>query len=173
MRDQGLCGSCWAFSAATTLESRAAVATGSLLQLSPQELVSCSENKHHCGGAVGCDGSTQALAFEYTQSQCLSLEQDYPYEDDTGVCRGDARTPAVCHDGYEELPANNYSALFAAIHEGPVAISVAAGERQFMLYESGILDSKACGYEVDHAVQLVGFNYEKVFLGKCGLLDRP
>jgi len=61
---------------------------------------------------------------------------------------------------------NNYTALFAAIQDGPVAISVAAGQRQFMLYESGILDSKSCGYVNDHAVQLVGYSTQKVFLGK-------
>jgi len=170
VKDQGICGSCWAFSATATLESRAAIATGTLLELSEQEFVSCAKNPKHCGGTGGCDGSTQALAFEYSKGQCLSAEADYPYqsgeEGDTLACKTSARSPAVCHDGYVELPVNNYTALFDAIQDGPVAISVAAGERAFMLYESGILDSKSCGYTQDHAVTLVGYGTYKVFLGK-------
>ena len=64
----GGCGSCWAFSATEALESAAALASGKAAPvLAPQQLVSCSPNPKHCGGTGGCDGSTQELAFQYTE----------------------------------------------------------------------------------------------------------
>ena len=60
VKNQGGCGSCWAFSATETLESALAKAGGPLLELAPQELVSCAPNPKECGGTGGCQGSTQA-----------------------------------------------------------------------------------------------------------------
>ena len=68
-KDQGGCGSCWAFSATEALESAAALATGKAAPvLAPQQLVSCSPNPNDCGGTGGCDGSTQELALTYTEA---------------------------------------------------------------------------------------------------------
>merc|ERR1719281_1642143 len=57
-KNQGGCGSCWAFSTAETLESHIAIKTGKLMKFSPQEFVSCVPNPNHCGGTGGCQGST-------------------------------------------------------------------------------------------------------------------
>jgi cathepsin L len=85
-KDQGGCGSCWAFSATETLESAAAIASGAAAPiLSPQQIVSCSPNPQHCGGTGGCDGSTQELAFTYTETAGLVAESDYPYRRDGAV----------------------------------------------------------------------------------------
>merc|ERR1711918_120751 len=54
VKNQGGCGSCWAFSATETFESHLAIQTKSAVQvLSPQQLVSCSPNPDHCGGTGG------------------------------------------------------------------------------------------------------------------------
>ena len=65
-KDQAQCGSCWAFSAAETLESHIAIQTGSLLKLSEQQFVSCAPNPDDCGGTGGCEGNIQEQAFNYT-----------------------------------------------------------------------------------------------------------
>ena len=65
-KDQAQCGSCWAFSAAETIESHIAIQTGSLLTLSEQQLVSCAPNPDDCGGTGGCEGNIQEQAFNYT-----------------------------------------------------------------------------------------------------------
>ena len=54
-----LAGGCWAFSATEAIESSVAIATGTLLELSPQEILACTLNPHHCGGSGGCNGATQ------------------------------------------------------------------------------------------------------------------
>merc|ERR1712113_1284410 len=85
VKNQGGCGSCWAFSAVETLESHLAIATGQASpKLSPQQIVSCSPNPQHCGGTGGCDGSTQPLAFAYTKTAGITTESNYPYAGRTG-----------------------------------------------------------------------------------------
>ena len=79
-KNQGGCGSCWAFSATEVMESAVAIASGKLLVLAPQQLVSCAPNPNDCGGTGGCQGSVQWLGFNYTQHMGgMTLEKDYPY----------------------------------------------------------------------------------------------
>jgi len=158
-KDQGGCGSCWAFSATEALESAAAIASnGKAPVLSPQQLVSCSPNPKHCGGTGGCDGSTQELAFQYTEGTGLSLESSYRYEGVTGTCEKSKIKPVVSNAGYVKLPRNNYTALMAAVATvGPIAISVAAGGLEWQFYGGGVYGGKGCGYVEDHAVGLVGY----------------
>merc|ERR1711953_564454 len=127
-KDQGGCGSCWAFSAVETLESHLAIATGEPVQkLSPQQIVSCSPNPQHCGGTGGCDGSTQPLSFDYTKTAGITTESNYPYTGRTGTCDTSKIEPVAFNDGYAQLTMNNYTELVtAAGTKGPIAISIAA-----------------------------------------------
>lgn len=157
-KDQGGCGSCWAFSATETLESHLAIATGEDAQiLSPQQIVSCSPNPQHCGGTGGCDGSTQPLAFAYTKTAGITTEANYPYKGQTGTCDESKIKPIAFNDGYAELTTNNYTELVTAVAtKGPIAISIAAGGFKFQFYGGGVL-SNCNDYVMDHAVQLVGY----------------
>lgn len=157
-KDQGGCGSCWAFSAAETLESHLAIATGeAAVNLSPQQIVSCAPDPDHCGGSGGCDGSTQPLAFEYTQAAGFTTEADYPYAGTTGTCDTSKITPVGYNAGTLDLPTNDYNALMDAVaNQGPVAISIAAGGWKFQMYGGGVL-SNCNDFVMDHAVQLVGY----------------
>jgi len=159
-KDQGGCGSCWAFSATETLESAAAIASGEAAPvLSPQQIVSCSPNPKHCGGSGGCEGSTQELAFAYTEGAGLVAEADYPYKGVTGTCdKGKTTSPLVQNEGFVKLPGNNYTALMNAVATvGPIAISVAAGSFAWQLYGGGVYGGLGCGWDEDHAVGLVGY----------------
>lgn len=157
-KDQGACGSCWAFSATETMESALAIATNSAPQiLSPQQIVSCAPNPDQCGGSGGCDGSTQPLAFKYTSTAGLTTEASYPYTARTGTCDESKIKPVAYNSGYKELPVNDYTALMDAVaNVGPVAISIAAGGFKFQIYGGGVL-SNCNDYVMDHAVQLVGY----------------
>ena len=158
VKDQGGCGSCWAFSATETIESATAIATGQLLELSPQQLVSCAPNDQHCGGTGGCGGSTMKLAFNYTEKHGLSKESSYPYRGITGSCDAAKIDSAVSIKGYVGVQMNNYTALMDAIaNVGPVSVMVAAG---FSSYEEGVYSGN-CGWTVDHGVQLVGYGFDE------------
>ena len=153
-KNQGGCGSCWAFSATEVMESAVAIASGKLLELAPQQLVSCAPNPNDCGGTGGCQGSVQWLGFNYTQHMGgMTLEKNYPYRGSTGTCDTSSIKPAAGVKGYVRLPANNYTALMNAVARvGPVAISVDAS---WGAYSGGVFNG-ACGTTIDHAVVLVG-----------------
>lgn len=89
IKDQGDCGSCWAFSVAESIESRAAIASNrsSLVALSAQQVTSCTPNPEHCGGTGNCDGATEALGYDYVAGVGLSSEKDYPYRSKNGKDR--------------------------------------------------------------------------------------
>lgn len=158
-KNQGGCGSCWAFSTAETLESHIAMKTGKLLTFAPQEYVSCAPNPKHCGGTGGCQGATQIIGFEYAISAGITSEKSYPYQGVTGTCDKDKIKPEASISGYVKLPANNYSALVNALaREGPIAISAAA--EPWQLYSGGVYNGN-CGADIDHAIQLVGYGTDK------------
>jgi len=79
VKNQGGCGSCWAFSATETVESAYQIATGKLLKLAPQTYVNCVKNPQSCGGTGGCEGATMELAFNLTAQTGIALEADLPY----------------------------------------------------------------------------------------------
>ena len=159
-KNQGGCGSCWAFSATETLESHIAITTKKLFVLSPQQIVSCAPNPNDCGGTGGCSGSTQQLGYNYTIGAGVTTEKSYPYQGMTGKCDTSKIKPVAGVKGYVTLPLNNYTALAAALATtGPVAITVAAGSMGWQLYHHGVYDGGlfGCGFELDHGVQVVGY----------------
>merc|ERR1712187_925093 len=164
MGNQGACGGCWAFSAAETLESHLAIATGKPApKLSTQQIISCTPNPKHCGGTGGCQGATQPLAFNYTESAGITTDEAYPFRGGTGTCDPSKIKPVAKVGGFKLLPSNNYTALMTAVAtKGPIAISVAAGGLGWQLYGGGIMKQGLFnkGFVIDHAVQLVGYGEE-------------
>lgn len=163
-KNQGECGSCWAFSATETLESHFAIATGEDAPiLAPQQIVSCAPNPRQCGGTGGCSGATQPIAFNYTAKAGLTTESNYPYEGVTGTCQPSKIQPVALNSGSVSLKVNDYTQLLSSVAiKGPIAISVAAGSMGWQFYFGGIFEGGlfGCGFEMDHAVQLVGYGAE-------------
>jgi cathepsin L len=164
VKDQGHCGSCWAFAAVATIESYLALNTGKLNELSPQELVSCMANEDHCGGQGGCKGATAELAFDYLATSGLTEIWEYGYLPTTywdGINNSCLRTsqmlPSATGSGYTLLKRNDYDELIYAISTvGPLAVNVDASE--WSSYESGVFTG--CPQEnvnINHVVQLVGY----------------
>jgi cathepsin L len=160
VKDQGGCGSCWAFAATETIESHLQIATGQLLKLSPQDMVSCTKNPQHCGGTGGCSGATCELGFDYVRQAGIALEKDWPYHGTTGTCKDPQIPKAATVTGFVKNPENNYTALISALAtKGPQAITVDAGAWAF--YSSGVFDGcSRDNVDLDHGVQLVGYGTE-------------
>jgi cathepsin L len=165
VKDQGHCGSCWAFAATATVESYVAKNTGLMFSLSPEQIAMCAPNPASCGGTGGCEGATAEIAFDYLSDSAGFYEEfQYPYVSYDGTdqsCNTDAvasiTSPKATIDGFVKLPENNYTALMSAIATtGPMSISVDASS--WHAYEEGVYDGcNQVNPDIDHAVVLVGY----------------
>jgi hypothetical protein len=149
VKDQGQCGSCWAFAVTETLESAYYIKTGDLEVLAPQELVDCDTN------SFGCAGGYPELALQYVEEHGLVLESEYPYTAIDGVCKGKDSNYKMSQ--CFEVPANDEALLQKAVVAAPLVVLIEADQRVFQFYQSGIITADVCGQNLDHAVQLVGY----------------
>jgi len=151
VKNQGSCGSCWAFSTTGAIEGRSFIATGTLNSLSEQDLVDCSKENS------GCNGGLMDYAFEFVEGNGgLCSENDYPY---LGYhqwrCKDSQCSKEDPISDYSDVTATT-AALEAACNEGPVSIAIEADQSSFQQYSGGVLTA-ACGTGLDHGVLLVGY----------------
>jgi len=151
VKNQGQCGSCWAFSTTGAIEGRSFISSGELISLSEQDLVDCSKQNS------GCNGGLMDYAFAFVESnEGLCTETDYPYVAyQQWRCREDGCTKYDTISNYQDVSSNT-AALEAACSEGPVAIAIEADQSAFQQYTSGVLTGY-CGTSLDHGVLLVGY----------------
>lgn len=158
VKDQGQCGSCWAFATTETIESHLAQQTGKLVTLSPQNVTSCTLNPDSCGGTGGCEGGTAEIGFGFVQQYGITTDDTWPYTATTGVCTD--HSPVATVTGCVKVLGNSYNATMRAVSRGPVAINVDASS--WRSYYGGIFnacDAQAT-YDINHVVQLVGYGVQ-------------
>lgn len=160
IKNQGDCGSCWAFSAIGAAESAWKLqGDHELLILSEQNLVDCAF------GCMGCGGGDMGSAYQYVieqQNGKFALESDYPYEAVDKECRFDI-TKADAHvteyitiKPFDEVELAEKCAKF-----GPISVQIDASPSTFGLYSGGIYDDPKCNpMRLNHGVVLVGYGIE-------------
>jgi len=151
VKDQGQCGSCWAFSATEGVESGWFICGHSLPDCAPQQIVDCDTTDQ------GCNGGDLPTAFQYIQSAGgLEDENDYPYTAEDGTCNFNAQDIVAKITGFEyATQSQNESAMQAAmVTVGPLSVCVDASSWQN--YDGGVITS--CGDSLDHCVQIVGWD---------------
>jgi cathepsin L/cathepsin K len=156
VKNQGQCGSCWAFSAVGAVESAWKIAGNQLASFSEQQLVDCSTAQ----GNQGCNGGLMNYAFQYLikVSKGIELESDYAYTAKDGKCAFDATKIKGTIRSYSVIAKNDCDGLLHAITNTPVSIGIAANA--IMSYTSGIFNNPRCGTQLNHGVVVIGYGAE-------------
>jgi len=163
VKNQGQCGSCWAFSTVGGLEGALHKSGRPLVDLSMQHILAC-DNKW----SYGCGGGLMDQAFEWVKENGVSALKDEPYlcmNANSGQCKGMTcgRVPLVLKPGdvtgFTDV-GQTESALEAAVAQQPVSVAIEADTMVFQLYRGGVLTSDACGQQLDHGVLAVGYGVD-------------
>lgn len=160
VKDQGQCGSCWAFSTTGALEGAYKIKMGDLVSFSEQQLVDC-DNLRNGGRDHGCNGGLMDNAFTWIgKNDGLCTEAEYPYisgNGDTQKCETSCmEMPGTQVQSFVDVVPSDDNAMMSAIALQPVAVAIEADQREFQLYKSGVFTA-TCGVNLDHGVLVVGY----------------
>ncbi|GMF37161.1 unnamed protein product [Phytophthora fragariaefolia] len=165
VKNQGQCGSCWAFSAVAAMECAYALGTGTLESFSEQELVDCT-----LGGVDDCNhGGEMSEGFEEIiqhHGGKIDREKDYEYTAESrGVCNAKDDKAVGRFTAYANVTSGDEVALQAAIAtKGVQAVAIDASSFTFQLYRHGVYSWPLCGNApdaLDHGVAAAGYGVYK------------
>eukprot|EP00079_Xenopus_tropicalis_P038196 XP_017951967.1 PREDICTED: cathepsin S-like [Xenopus tropicalis] len=154
VKNQGSCGSCYAFGTVGALECQWKKKMGTLVSFSPQELVDCSYTE----GNNGCKGGYLQASFRYMKKYGIMEESSYPYTAKEGRCKKDKPSNVGVVKTFYVVPAGKELLLMKVLGTvGPVSVAIDCSREGFRMYKSGVYYDPYCTTKVDHAVLVVGY----------------
>jgi len=157
VKDQGQCGSCWAFSTVENIESMYCMKNNmdctTFPPLSPQEIVDCDTTDQ------GCNGGDPPTAYAFVmQEGGLEDNSDYPYTAQNGNCNFQSNLVKVTISNWQYATTNSDEGTMQTnlANWGPLSICVDAEPWQD--YTGGVMMASDCSNSLDHCVQLVGYD---------------
>lgn len=160
IRNQGQCGSCWAFGATEALSDRFAIEKNIDVVLSPQHLVSCDR------GNFGCNGGYLNKAWDFMQKNGVTTDECYPYTSGTSGKDGDCLK--VCHDGsamhlyhaQKTQTSRSNTVTMQNIQAGGPVEAAFTVYQDFMSYKGGIYQHTSGSMLGGHAIKAIGWGTE-------------
>ncbi|XP_020089327.1 fruit bromelain-like isoform X2 [Ananas comosus] len=154
VKNQGSCGSCWAFSSIATVEGIYKIKTGQLISLSEQEVLDCTVSN-------GCTSGWVHKAYEFIiANKGVTAQANYPYVGYKGTCAANSKPNAAYITGYQQVqPSYNERAIMYAVANQPTVIAIDASSYYFNHYNGGIFKGP-CGTNIFHAVTVVGYGQD-------------
>ncbi|XP_003383726.1 PREDICTED: cathepsin L1-like [Amphimedon queenslandica] len=160
VKDQGQCGSCYAFSAVGALEGAQALAHDKLVHLSEQNIVDCSIPY----GNKGCNGGNMYESFRYIiDNDGIDREDGYKYTGRQGQCKFDRKAIGGRQVGIIHIPTGSEAELQSALATaGPVSVAIDGSSNAFRFYEKGVFDEPNCSTtKLTHAGLIIGYGKKK------------
>lgn len=159
VKNQKSCGSCWAFSTTSALETFMRKNNYNVTRLSEQELVDCSTENY------GCNGGLMDLAMNYIiRRKGLSSNEEYTYNaTESGFCNYNAsRVLGSNMTEYKYIIPESVIDIKYSVNKNPVAIALDADNIFFRFYKEGVIDIPINTTKtLNHAVLLVGYDYDE------------
>jgi C1A family cysteine protease len=151
VKNQGNCGSCWAFACVGALESAWQIKTGTLVSLSEQDFLDCS-------GAGDCDGGNPFAAYENKAraNSGIDTEDCYPYQEAQGSCKEDASCFTAFPTGIHVIQSEDELETYVSGTGPTIGLVAVDSGRGWFDYTDGVYTGP-CGQESNHAVTIVGF----------------
>jgi len=186
VKNQGQCGSCWAFSTVGSVEAWNAIENNTTpVEFSEQQLVDCAGSY----GPQGCSGGWMYNAMDYFRDNGICTESSYGYTARNGYCKANqCQKSSFTISGHRMVARDSEEAMKEALSKQPVSVTVDASA--FMSYSSGVIRNGTCGDSLDHGVLAVGYTdsywivknswgaswgeqgYVRLGMGNtCGMLD--
>jgi len=155
VRNQGQCGSCWAMTVVSAVESACYILTHNLTMLSTQALMDCSG----AAGNQGCNGGFIDESFTWLKSNPLPTDACYPYTAESGTsCLKKCPPVKGCKvTGFKDVAKGDEAAMMTAVNQQPLALAIEADQSGFQMYTGGVIDFKDCGKQLDHTLLLIGY----------------
>jgi len=163
IKDQGQCGSCWAFSSIGNIEGLWFNAGHTLTNLSEAELVDCSTTSFGCQGGWPFWAMKDILGSPAKGD--VDTEVSYPYSPEDGKCKFNKKTVGATIKNFtsycnEQTPAcTELQMQTLLVKFGPLSVCLNAGPMQ--LYSSGVSVPSSCDpTQIDHCITLVGYGVD-------------